>query len=74
MERDQITKDFVNKLVEKYGYSIKSLDYHSKTGQKTRFDIITQVGINDDCSLLDVGCGFGDYFNYLKQRGIKNLS
>ena len=73
MERDQITKDFVNKLVEKYGYSIKSLDYHSKTGQKTRFDIITQVGINDDCSLLDVGCGFGDYFNYLKQRGIKNV-
>ena len=66
MERDQITKDFVNKLVEKYGYSIKSLDYHSETGQKTRFDIITQVGINDDCSLLDVGCGFGDYFNYLK--------
>ena len=54
MERDQITKDFVNKLVEKYGYSIKSLDYHSEAGQKTRFDIITQVGINDDCSLLDV--------------------
>ena len=23
--------------------------------------------------MLDVGCGFGDYFNYLKQRGIKNV-
>ena len=22
---------------------------------------------------MDVGCGFGDYFNYLKQRGIKNV-
>jgi 2-polyprenyl-3-methyl-5-hydroxy-6-metoxy-1,4-benzoquinol methylase len=73
MEKDQIVKGFYEKLLEKYGYSIKSLDYRSETSQKTRFDIITQVGINDDCSLLDVGCGFGDYFNYLKQRGIKNV-
>ena len=73
MEKDQIVKGFYEKLLEKYGYSIKSLDYRSETSQKTRFDVITQVGINDDCSLLDVGCGFGDYFNYLKQRGIKNV-
>ena len=73
MERDQIIKDFFNKLVEKHGYSIKSLDYRSETGQKTRFDVITQIGISNDDSLLDVGCGFGDYFNYLKQKGIKNI-
>jgi len=73
MEGDQIIKDFFDKLVEKHGYSIKSLDYHSENGQKPRFDVITQVGINDGCSVLDVGCGFGDYFNYLNQRGIKNV-
>ena len=73
MEKDQIVKGFYEKLLEKYGYSIKSLDYRSETSQKTRFDVITQIGISNDNSLLDVGCGFGDYFNYLKQRGIKNV-
>jgi ubiquinone/menaquinone biosynthesis C-methylase UbiE len=73
MEKDHIVKDFYKKLVEKHGYSIKSLDYRSETGQKTRFDVITQIGISNDDSLLDVGCGFGDYFNYLKQKGIKNI-
>ena len=68
MEKDHIVKDFYKKLVEKHGYSIKSLDYRSETSQKTRFDVITQIGISNDNSLLDVGCGFGDYFNYLKQK------
>jgi len=73
MEEDMITKNFWTKLAEKYGYSTKSLDYGSDESQKKKFDIITQLGIEDDCSVLDVGCGFGDYFNYLKQCGVKNV-
>ena len=70
MEEDQIIKKFYHNLIEKYGDSPRSLDYRSKDGQKIRFDIITQIGIKNNCSILDVGCGFGDYFNYLKNRGI----
>jgi ubiquinone/menaquinone biosynthesis C-methylase UbiE len=73
MAEDEIVKDFFNKLVEKYGYSPKSLDYSGEKSQKIKFNIVTEVGIEDNCSVLDVGCGFGDYFNYLKQRGIKNV-
>ena len=73
MAKDEIIKDFFNKLVEKYGYSPKSLAYGSEKSQKIKFNIVTEVGIEDNCSVLDVGCGFGDYFNYLKQRGIKNV-
>jgi 2-polyprenyl-3-methyl-5-hydroxy-6-metoxy-1,4-benzoquinol methylase len=73
MAEDEIIKDFFNKLVEKYGYSPKSLDYSGEKSQKIKFNIVTEVGIEDNCSVLDVGCGFGDYFNYLKQRGIKNV-
>ena len=73
MVKDEIVKDFFNKLVEKYGYSPKSLDYSGEKSQKIKFNIVTEVGIEDNCSVLDVGCGFGDYFNYLKQRGIKNV-
>ena len=73
MAKDEIIKDFFNKLVEKYGYSPKSLAYSGEKSQKIKFNIVTEVGIEDNCSVLDVGCGFGDYFNYLKQRGIKNV-
>jgi len=73
MVKDEIVKDFFNKLVEKHGYSPKSLAYGSEKSQKIKFNIVTEVGIEDNCSVLDVGCGFGDYFNYLKQRGIKNV-
>ena len=73
MARDEIVKDFFNKLAEKHGYSPKSLAYGSEKSQKIKFDIVTEVGITDNCSVLDVGCGFGDYFNYLKQKGIKNI-
>ena len=73
MAKDEIVKDFFNKLVEKHGYSPKSLAYSGEKSQKIKFNIVTEVGIEDNCSVLDVGCGFGDYFNYLKQRGIKNV-
>ena len=73
MAEDEIVKDFFNKLVEKHGYSPKSLAYSGEKSQKIKFNIVTEVGIEDNCSVLDVGCGFGDYFNYLKQRGIKNI-
>ena len=73
MVKDEIVKDFFNKLVEKHGYSPKSLAYGSEKSQKIKFNIVTEVGIEDNCSVLDVGCGFGDYFNYLKQQGIKNV-
>jgi|TARA_B000000460_G_scaffold38462_1_gene23625 2-polyprenyl-3-methyl-5-hydroxy-6-metoxy-1,4-benzoquinol methylase len=73
MAKDEIIKDFFNKLVEKHGYSPKSLAYSGEKSQKIKFNIVTEVGIEDNCSVLDVGCGFGDYFNYLKQQGIKNV-
>ena len=73
MAEDEIVKDFFNKLVEKHGYSPKSLAYSGEKSQKIKFNIVTEVGIEDNCSVLDVGCGFGDYFNYLKQKGVKNV-
>lgn len=73
MKEEQIIKNFFDNLAKKYGYSEKSLDYRTKTSQKTRFDMITKIGITDNCSILDVGCGFGDYFNYLQECGIKNV-
>ena len=34
------------------------------------FDVLTQIGIVDGSSVLDVGCGFADYFDYANELGI----
>ncbi|HIC76952.1 MAG TPA: hypothetical protein EYO89_03695, partial [Candidatus Dadabacteria bacterium] len=60
MAEDEIVKEFFNKLVEKHGYGPKSLAYSGEKSQKIKFNIVTEVGIEDNCSVLDVGCGFGD--------------
>jgi len=56
-----------SKLFQKYGNSPKSLGWLNGR-QKTRFKVMTEVGITDNCSVLDVGCGFGDFYSYLKTQ------
>ena len=50
---------------KKYGMSIKSLASGNEKRRKIRYKILEQIGINDNSSVLDVGCGFGDFFQYL---------
>jgi len=58
-----------NKLIKKFGYDPQSLRWGSKKGkQSLRFEILCQIGNLKNCSVLDVGCGFGDLYGYLKFR------
>lgn len=43
--------------------------WHSEDDQYGRFIVLSQ-GMNKDCSVLDIGCGQGDFANYLKTRKI----
>ena len=55
------------KLYKKYGICSKSLGW-DKGKQFLRFDQLTKNYILKDCSILDVGCGFGDLASYLKGK------
>lgn len=57
-----------NKRLEKYGESQQSLDVN---GQTVRYCISAEIGISKDSSVLDVGCGFGDFYGFLKYQRIK---
>jgi len=37
-------------------------------GQQIRFEILTQIGDLAHCSVLDVGCGYADFYPFLRQR------
>lgn len=51
--------------------SPSSLSWSSKQAQEIRFKILCEVGDLNDKSVLDVGCGIGDLYGYLKDNKIK---
>ena len=59
-----------SELYKKFGESPKALGW-IKGNQDIRFNIVSQVGELKNSSILDVGCGFGDFYEYLKSKKIK---
>ncbi len=58
-------------LAERHGVSFRSVDWGSKESQELRFSIFAQAGNLNGRTILDVGCGMGDFYNWLNQTGIK---
>lgn len=63
-------KSFFNNRAKKYGKNIKTLDWGSERTQRLRFEALMQVGELQQSSILDVGCGFCDLYQYLLRSGI----
>ncbi|MFZ5932638.1 MAG: class I SAM-dependent methyltransferase [Patescibacteria group bacterium] len=52
----------------RHGFSFRSLKWNSKSGMRLRHEeLITDLTLEDK-SILDVGCGFGDIIEVLKER------
>jgi ubiquinone/menaquinone biosynthesis C-methylase UbiE len=51
------------KYKEKFGHleGVKSLGWGSDYSQQKRFDILLDIGLDINDSVLDVGCGYGDF-------------
>jgi SAM-dependent methyltransferase len=65
----QSKKNISNKYLrefEKFGISNRSLFFPGKK-QNVRFNVIQEIGVKPSDSILDVGCGFGDLFKFLKE-------
>lgn len=59
--------------IEQYGYQPQALFWSSREIQQIRFhklcEILSIKQNQQACSVLDVGCGFGDLNTYLQQQG-----
>jgi SAM-dependent methyltransferase len=62
-------KTYYNSQFYIYGYDSRSLGWRKGT-QAIRFKNLTIIGDLEGCSILDVGCGFGDLYGYLKSNGV----
>lgn len=67
-EKNQTIERY-NKRLEQYGYDPRTLGW-TKGKQDIRFNTLTQIGNFSNSSVLDVGCGFGDLYGFLKKKGI----
>lgn len=59
---------YYQKLVEKYGHDPRACDYGQSESQRTKFDVIATAIRRGDERLLDIGCGFADFLDYLRAR------
>ena len=56
--------------IEKYTQSHEILDWESREAQECRFEVLLQYCSLEGKKILDVGCGLGDLFGYVKRAGI----
>ncbi len=55
---------------EQFGPSIDALASGTDERRRLRFETMLAVGVSAGDHVLDLGCGFGDLYAYLSQRGL----
>ena len=70
----EISKSMIERYSNRYrelGYDIKTLGWGSEDQQHYRFTQTLQTGLDlNGKEILDIGCGFGDYSNFLVDSNI----
>jgi SAM-dependent methyltransferase len=56
--------------LEQFGDDIRTLGSGTEERRRLRFDVLREVGIAAGDSVLDLGCGFGDFYGYLASAGV----
>ena len=65
------TASWYEDKVRRFGYDHRGLGYRSRSSQEKRFDALLALGDLHGRRVLDVGCGFGDFLDFLRARGIE---
>lgn len=68
-ERAHVVQRYAERLA-RLGPVVQALGWRDADQQRLRFDIIADGFPDlDGASVLDIGCGFGDFFDFLSVRG-----
>lgn len=69
MDEKKATIKRYNERLKKYGHDPRTLGWF-KGRQPIRFGALSEIGDLNNCSILDVGCGFGDLYGFLIKRDL----
>jgi SAM-dependent methyltransferase len=68
-------RDYIERYearLRRFGYSLETLGWGKQGRQDIRFGVLSQPILESlNSSVLDVGCGFADFYDYLVDRGWK---
>jgi len=65
---------FYKNALKKYGATAKGLNWHDDYSQIIRFEVILDMlGDINSSSLIDAGCGFGDFYEFVKEFDIEYI-
>lgn len=64
---DEYNVRHYSELVSKYGLDVRSLDWGSVESQRLRFRVLAQIADIEGASILDVGCGLGDFYSWMRE-------
>ena len=62
--------DFFRLHVRLFGDDWRALGWHSRRTQRKRFEVLCEVGQLAHRRILDVGCGLGDLYGYLRAEDL----
>ena len=60
--------------IEEKGATPEGIFWDSEESMRTRFDAALDLAKFEDAAVLDVGCGFGDFYDHLVDRGVEPAS
>lgn len=66
----EVYKTYFEDRFQKYGEDVRTL-WGNEKAQLDRFAVLSKIGNLQEKSILDVGCGFGDLFGYLRSNRIR---
>jgi SAM-dependent methyltransferase len=66
----QVVRDFFQLHVRLYGDDWRALGWQSYYTQQRRFAVLAEIGSLAHKRVLDVGCGLGHLYEYLRTQGI----
>ena len=64
---EEVKKYYAEKF-KSYGLTSKGVDWNSAEGHYRRFEVAFEGGLKSGDSILDVGAGYGAFYDFLKKR------
>lgn len=66
----KIEKYYTEKII-KHGPTPNGVDWNGKESQYLRFEVLSNIIEENNVSILDYGCGYGAFYDFLKQKNIQ---
>ncbi len=75
-----MTTDEQQRIIQRYnerlaslGETAQTLGWRDSSQQQLRFRILAEIADLSGCSILDIGCGFGDLLDYVRDAGVHDV-